>query len=217
MKVSGFPGYRFEASEPDAPRLFAPDGTVVARFGFLWREIDVQKATAEHADSVSDKVSGGGSADAGDAGGDEPDDEDFGPTDWSDPDLKAFALDHLEEQFAEARYLEMRPPPVAEYVRWHAAAVPELNEPEMPEDVQAELWMRLAAAAIRIALGDRTYPFWRDLDTPEKKRAARERRRVSRESSVRWRDSGFTDGGAFEEMSAAIEGIHAEREVSAGT
>lgn len=49
-RVPGYPGYSFEVAEPDAPRLFAPDGSVAARFGPFWGEIDVQKAAAEHAE-----------------------------------------------------------------------------------------------------------------------------------------------------------------------
>ena len=63
MRVPGFPGYRFEASEPDAPRLFAPDGRVAARFGPFWRELDVRKAALEHAERV-----GAAATPAGEAG-----------------------------------------------------------------------------------------------------------------------------------------------------
>ena len=46
------PGYRFELTEPDAPRLFAPNGAVAAHFGPWWREKDVEDAAREHAERV---------------------------------------------------------------------------------------------------------------------------------------------------------------------
>lgn len=135
----------------------------------------------------------------------------FEPTNWRDPDERAFALDSAEAAYAEACYLEEPPPAPAAFVASWGAALPEIGEPEMPPDARSELMARCLSATIRIAIQDETYEHHRYIRTNEDREAARERRSRSKEACKRWRESGFEDGGAYDEMRRAIDEISAER------
>lgn len=139
-----------------------------------------------------------------------PEEWDF-VTNWQDPDERAFALDSAEAAFAEACYLEDPPPAPATFVSSWGAALPGIGEPEMPKEAKRELMARCLSATIRIAIADETYEHWRNIATEEDREAARERRRSSREACKRWRESGFEDVDAFDEMRRSIDETNAER------
>lgn len=147
---------------------------------------------------------------------DRSEDLDFecGPTNWDDTDEATFVLDSAEAAFAEARYLERPAPSPVAFAEFWTRAIPCLEEPAWPDWACFELVLRCVIAMNRIEERDETFEHYRNIYTDEAREAALERRATSRAAIGRWRDSGFTDSAAFDEMYGAIEATNAERRAS---
>ncbi len=122
------------------------------------------------------------------------------PTDWGDPEERQFSLDYLEHLYAEDLYTEKPPPTPEEFVGWHARPWPELDEPGMPPEVIRDLFERCEQARFRVGVGDESYANYRDLYGREAFEREQRRRERFKEAFRRWRESGFEDAEAFEEM-----------------
>lgn len=133
----------------------------------------------------------------------------FIPVDWLNHQEAILALETAEAAFAESCYIERHPPIPSEFVGHYTRAVPARNEPAWPIWAKYDLLFRCIFALRDINARDETYRYWRNIYTPEARKAARERRVTIKEASKRYHEGGGP--AALEEMLKAREEIDAER------